>query len=148
MDPTAIPAPPAPDPGRPGRLAVLAGLAGLAAVTAYVGAVDPGRAGVFPPCPSRVVLGLDCPACGGLRGTHDLLRGDVAAALDHNLLLPLWLAAIALALAARVAALAGRRPPAWRAPRWLPAAGVAVAAAFTLLRNLPVAGLEFLASGG
>ncbi|HEX6416971.1 MAG TPA: DUF2752 domain-containing protein [Acidimicrobiales bacterium] len=146
MDPTAAaPAPPASGREQRGRLA---GLVGLAAATAYVGAVDPGRAGLFPPCPSRVVLGLDCPACGGLRGAHDLLRGDVVAALDHNPLLPLWLAAIALALAAWVPPLAGRRSVAWRPPRWLVVAGVAMAGVFTLLRNLPIAGLEFLASGG
>jgi Protein of unknown function (DUF2752) len=48
--------------------------------------VDPAT-GVYPPCPSHVVFGLDCPACGGLRATSALLRGDVSSFLDHNVLL-------------------------------------------------------------
>jgi hypothetical protein len=48
--------------------------------------VDPAT-GVYPPCPSHVVFGLDCPACGGLRATSALLRGDVSSFLDHNILL-------------------------------------------------------------
>ena len=34
-----------------------------------------------------------------------------------------------------------------RVPRWLVVTGIVVAVGFTVLRNLPVAGLEFLASG-
>lgn len=125
----------------------VAGLAAAAGAAAYVRFADPASAGVYPPCPSRVVLGLDCPACGGLRGSHDLLRGDVVAALDHNLLLPLWLALLGVAIGAWVVPLVGRPAPVLHPPRWLVVAGVVVAAAFTVLRNLPVAGLEVLASG-
>jgi Protein of unknown function (DUF2752) len=123
------------------------GLAALAGMTAYVGLVDPARGGAYPLCPSRFLLGLDCPACGGLRGTHDLLHGDVVSALDHNLLLPLWLGVFAVMLAVWAAPLVGRAVPAVRPPRWLVATGIAVAAVFAVLRNLPVDGLEFLASG-
>lgn len=51
---------------------------------------DPEKGGVYPPCISAA-LGIACPLCGGLRGTHDLLRGDVAAMMDHNALIPLYL---------------------------------------------------------
>ena len=145
MEPAvALPAPPVTARQRWGRLG---GLAFAAGATAYVAAVDPSRGGAYPLCPSRLVLGLDCPACGGLRGTHDLLRGDVAAALDHNLLLPLWLALAAAAAAVWLLPLAGQRAPALRPSRWLVFGGAALAAAFTVLRNVPVTGLEFLASG-
>jgi hypothetical protein len=118
-----------------------------AGVTAYVGVVDPSAAGAYPTCPSRLVLGIDCPACGGLRGTHDLLNGDLGGALDHNLLLPLLLAAHAVAFALWLRPLAGR-PPRWPSlPRGSLVALAAVAAVFTLLRNLPVAGLTYLGSG-
>jgi len=30
---------------------------------------------------------VDCPGCGIMRGTHDLITGDVPRALDHNVLL-------------------------------------------------------------
>ena len=125
----------------------LAGAGAALGVTAYVGLVDPAGGGVFPACPTRTLFGIDCPACGGLRGTHDLLRGDVVSALDHNLLLPVLLAAYAVALGLWLLPLVGRRTPRVRLPVWALATMVAVAAGFTLLRNLPIAGLEFLASG-
>jgi|694.fasta_scaffold102650_4 hypothetical protein len=48
--------------------------------------VDP-TTGVYPPCPSQLILGVDCPACGGLRATSSLLHGDIGSFLDHNVLL-------------------------------------------------------------
>lgn len=70
------------------RLAAPVGTAtGVLAASAYVYAVDPNEPGHYPLCPTRWLLGVDCPACGMLRGTHDLLHGDVAGAADHNLLL-------------------------------------------------------------
>ncbi len=57
---------------------------GLGAVT-YVGVVDPHRPGaIFPFCPFKVLTGWDCPGCGGLRMTHDVLHGDLAAAAMDN----------------------------------------------------------------
>jgi hypothetical protein len=44
--------------------------------------------GVTPPCPSRLALGLPCPGCGTLRGTHRLLHGDLWGALQMQPLLP------------------------------------------------------------
>jgi Protein of unknown function (DUF2752) len=124
----------------------LGGLAAVAGVTAYVGLVDPSRGGAYVVCPSQLFLGVDCPACGGLRGTHDLLHGDVGAALDHNVLLPVWLGLYAALLGLWLVPLLGRAAPAVRPPRWLVVGGIVLAVGFTVLRNLPVAGLEFLAS--
>jgi hypothetical protein len=124
----------------------LLAVAGLGALTAYLAAVDPSDGGVWPPCPSRVLLGLDCPGCGGLRGTHDLLRGDVVAAVDHNLLVPAILAVAGVALALWLLPLVGRPARRLAPPRWLATAAVAVVVAFTVLRNLPVPGLEWLGS--
>ena len=61
-------------------------LAGLAiAGLAYVAAVDPHRRRLLAPrCPTKLITGLDCPACGGVRMTHDLLHGDLRAALHDN----------------------------------------------------------------
>lgn len=61
--------------------------AGGAAALGYVAAVDPNEPGHYPLCPSLALLGIDCPGCGLTRGTHDLIQGDVAGALDHNILL-------------------------------------------------------------
>lgn len=60
-----------------------AGAAGLGAL-AYIGLGDPHRPGFFPPCPFHQMTGWFCPGCGGLRMTHDLLYGDIAAAFVDN----------------------------------------------------------------
>ena len=122
-------------------------LASVAGATAYVGLVDPSGGGVYPLCPSRLLFGVDCPACGGLRGTHDLLRGHVGQALDHNLLLPGFLAVLGAVLALWLLPLVGRPAGTLRMPRWATIGAVALVAAFTVARNLPVAPLEFLGSG-
>ncbi|MGV0718488.1 DUF2752 domain-containing protein [Mycolicibacterium sp. XJ662] len=54
----------------------------------YVGLADPHRTNFFfPACPFKALTGLDCPGCGGLRMTHDLLHGDLAAAAADNVFL-------------------------------------------------------------
>ena len=53
----------------------------------YLAAVDPNTPGHYPLCPTQALFGLDCPGCGALRGTHDLITGNVGGALDHNVLL-------------------------------------------------------------
>jgi len=70
------------------RLVAPAGV-GLAAVgaCAYVSAFNPNESGPYPPCPLRALFGIDCPGCGGTRGMYCLLHGDIAGALDHNVLL-------------------------------------------------------------
>lgn len=73
------------------RFAPILGVGALgAAALAVVSVHDPESGGVYPPCISAMV-GIACPLCGGLRGTHDLMRGDLEAMLDHNALLPLYL---------------------------------------------------------
>lgn len=66
---------------------LIAGAAGLAGCV-LVFAVDPNEPGHYPVCPTRALLGIDCPGCGLMRGTHDLLHGNLAGAVDHNLLIP------------------------------------------------------------
>jgi hypothetical protein len=125
----------------------LTALAGAAVATTYLALVDPSGGGAYPVCPSRLLLGIDCPACGGLRGTHDLLHGHLGEALDHNLLLPAILAVLGTAFALWLLPLLGREARALVVPPWAAVTAAAVAVAFTVLRNLPVASLEFLASG-
>lgn len=55
---------------------------------AYVGLGDPHRPNFFfPVCPFHALTGLYCPGCGGLRMTHDVLHGDLAAAVVDNVFL-------------------------------------------------------------
>lgn len=113
--------------------AIVAGLGALAVR-------DPAQSGSYGLCPLLAVTGLDCPFCGGLRGTHDLLHGNVATALDHNLLLPLYLFVL---VAMGVLWWRGSpllRQGALRRHRWLRGSVwslVAVTAVFFVVRNLP-----------
>lgn len=111
-----------------------------------VALVDPDGGGPYPPCPSRGLFGIDCPGCGGLRGTNALLHGRVGEALDHNLLLLPTLAVLAVMLGFWLLPLVGRPARPFNPPRWVVAVGVVVAVAFTVARNVPVGALEFLAS--
>ncbi|MDF2825476.1 MAG: hypothetical protein K0R68_2884 [Mycobacterium sp.] len=63
----------------------------------YIGRSDPHRPGsLFPPCPFYALTGWYCPGCGGLRMTHDLLHGDVAAAVVDNVFVLVGLPLLAL----------------------------------------------------
>jgi Protein of unknown function (DUF2752) len=104
----------------------------LAGGLAYVGLADPHKSDfVFPACPFKLLTGWNCPACGGLRMTHDLLHGDLAAAVVDNIFLLVGLPALlAWVLVRRRAGRPIFTPPA--------IAVIAVlAVAWTLARNMP-----------
>jgi len=121
---------------------------GTAAALGYLAVVDPSEPGHYPLCPTNALLGIDCPGCGMLRGTHALLTGDVPRALDHNLLL-LALVPVALVLLVRWARQAWRGvvPPvtarAFRIRTRVIVVGLVLVLAFGVLRNL----VPYLGSG-
>ncbi len=105
---------------------------------------------VVPPCLFHTVTGLDCPFCGGTRATRALLTGDVGAAADFNILVPL-LAVVAIALggwwlAARTERVSFDGAAAVLRSRAVWLGIVAALALFWVLRNLPWLG--YLSSGG
>ncbi|OBA74709.1 hypothetical protein A5641_27235 [Mycobacterium sp. 1554424.7] len=60
----------------------------LAGALGYVGLVDPHKPNsVYPLCPFKLLTGWNCPLCGGLRMTHDLLHGDLMATINDNIFL-------------------------------------------------------------
>jgi len=73
------------------RLLAVAGAAAFVAGSAVIALNDPTKATFFPICPLLSFTGLACPGCGLTRGFHALFSGDIATALDFNLLLPIWL---------------------------------------------------------
>lgn len=79
---------------------------------------------------------MACPGCGGLRATHELAHGDVAAAWAYN---PLVVVAFPLlaALLVRWFRDAARDDPPWSPPTWLALVVVGGLAAFWVLRNVP-----------
>lgn len=127
-------------------VAPLATALGVVAATACVAVYDPNVGGPYPVCPSRLLFGIDCPGCGGLRATHALTQGDVAAAADNNLLyvivLPIVLVAFVL-WCVRSWRGTPARPLQPRTRTIITIAAVVVVAMFTLARNL----LPYLGSG-
>lgn len=119
-------------------LAVAAG-AGIGCVAIWLGdPTTPG--GPLPVCPTKVLLGIACPGCGGLRMTYSLLHGDIPAALHYNalsfvvVLLFVW-----STTAWAVGRLRGRAVNSWLHWRWTPLAfGIAFVVWF-VIRNLPFA---------
>ncbi|HEY3534902.1 MAG TPA: DUF2752 domain-containing protein [Pedococcus sp.] len=94
----------------PARTPLLLG-AGAAALAGALLLRDPHHSGSWGYCPFLLVTGHPCPACGGLRATHDLLTGDWAAALSSNAYVVLTVVVAATGYAAWLAAaLRGRRP--------------------------------------
>ncbi|MGI5337361.1 DUF2752 domain-containing protein [Streptomyces sp. CA-181903] len=130
-----------PSPRRPSlrRLGAPLGVAaGLGAAAALVGTVDPNEPGHYPVCPLLHFTGLLCPACGGLRGLHALLHGDLPAALRANALAVPGYAVFAVLWAAwcvRAVRRDGGMPLALRPAHWW-GIGLLVLA-FTVVRNLP-----------
>jgi len=49
--------------------------------------INPGDTNIYIFCPFHLITGLSCPGCGGLRGIHYLLNGNIREALNYNLLL-------------------------------------------------------------
>jgi hypothetical protein len=104
----------------------------LAGGLAYIGLNDPHRPGsLFPPCPFKAMTGWNCPACGGLRMTHDLLHGDLAAAVVDNVFLLVGLPLLAAWLVMR-----------WRRSQSLmPVSAIVVilvaTVTWTVARNMP-----------
>lgn len=99
---------------------------------AYIGLGDPHRPGfLFPPCPFRALTGWNCPGCGGLRMTNDLLHGDLGAAVTDNAFALVGVPLLVLWLVVR-----------WRRGlRLMPVPAIVVialaAVAWTVLRNWP-----------
>ena len=104
----------------------------LAGALGYVGFVDPHNTNsLYPHCPFKWLTGWNCPFCGGLRLTHDLLHGDLMAGIHDNVFL---LAGIPLLAAwALVRRAQGRGLPSRAALLTVVVATIA----WTVLRNLP-----------
>ena len=69
--------------------------AGAACGCVAVTLANPTDTGI-PLCPTKAILGFDCPFCGGLRAVSSLGRGNVSAALDHNVLVVALLPVVAI----------------------------------------------------
>jgi hypothetical protein len=118
------------------RYVPAAWLAGAACACVGITLANPGDDGI-PICPTKALLGLDCPLCGGLRVISSLGHGRFADALDHNVLVVALLPFVAVFFVAyAIAAWRERPPPRIVLPEWgwiMVAVGLV---AFSVVRNL------------
>ncbi|OBJ60389.1 DUF2752 domain-containing protein [Mycobacterium sp. 1423905.2] len=95
--------------------------------------------GPLPTCPTKALLGIDCPGCGSLRMLYSLLHGNLLAAARFN---ALGLAALALLIWAYLAwtygRVVGRRIRSWQHNRWAAPVTLSLVAAWFVIRNMPV----------
>ena len=121
-----------PPAGRRYRLVVATAALLLASPLIYIALVDPHNPDSgFPVCPFRLLTGWNCPGCGALRMIHDVLHGDLAAAVNDNVLLLVGIPVLVGWILLR-----SRRG---KSPLTIPtvAAFATTALAWTVLRNLP-----------
>ena len=105
---------------------------------AYLATHDPNDPNVLmPECPTKLLTGLDCPACGGLRMVRALLTGHWSAAVHDNVVLLatvpfvayVWVRWLVAGLTGRQYSFALTRRGAYVV--------LAVAAVWMVVRNLP-----------
>lgn len=102
---------------------------------------DPTTPGGFLPlCPTKALLGVDCPGCGTLRMIYSLLHGDVLAAIRFNAFALVALGFLAVAYGTwTYARVSGRQIGGWQHYRWAPQITLAVVAVWFVVRILPFA---------
>ncbi|HEX3998913.1 MAG TPA: DUF2752 domain-containing protein [Pirellulales bacterium] len=110
---------------------------------------DPAGESGYPVCVFHHLTGLDCPGCGTLRALHQLLHGNVLAALRLNALSVCLLPVLALVVARNWLAAWRGRVARWPRPRWVPAGWrwgiVVLVIGFGILRNVPLWPFKLLA---
>jgi hypothetical protein len=104
----------------------------LAGALGYIGLVDPHNPHSFyPQCPFKFLTGWNCPFCGGLRMTHDLLHGDLLASINDNVFVLVGIPVlVGWFLIRRRLGLSARPTP-------MVLTVVVASIAWTVLRNLP-----------
>ncbi|OXM62019.1 MULTISPECIES: DUF2752 domain-containing protein [Amycolatopsis] len=116
----------------------VAGLAGCCAAIVWAEPRTPG--GLSPVCPTKLLFGVDCPLCGGLRMMASLLHGDLPGALRYNAVAVVFVVVAAAGLASWAwDRYRGRPVRAWWRRRWTGPVVAVVLAVWFVVRNLPFA---------
>jgi hypothetical protein len=118
---------------------MVAASATLACAATWVG--DPTTAGgPLPVCPTKALLGIDCPGCGSLRMLYSLLHGNLMAAAKFN---ALGLVAVVLLVWAYLVwtygRMTGRRIRSWQHQRWAAMVALSLVVIWFVVRNIPFA---------
>ncbi len=121
------------------RSTVIAIWSVLLAGAAYLFWFEPGKSGIFLPCPFRLLTGFNCPGCGTTRALHQILHGHLETAFMLN---PLFLIAIPFLLFAllrySVAVMRGGRPRPNAVPAPFLYALFFIILTFWIFRNTPL----------
>lgn len=116
-------------------LAVLGLAVSAVGVLATVSPEEPGH---YPTCPFLAATGWWCPGCGSLRAVHALAHGDIATAVERNVLTVAAVPALAVAWVVWLRrSVTGRARSSRAAPvvaLWLLLAAIV---GFWVLRNVP-----------
>ncbi len=124
---------------RVSRWAPFAAAAATGAAALALHLRDPHVEGSWGLCPLKVLTGLDCPGCGGLRAVHLLTDGDLVGAASSNLVLVVALPFVVVLWLVWVRRAGTGRPvlPGGPSTSWL-VTGAVLLVLFTVVRNLPV----------
>jgi uncharacterized protein DUF2752 len=112
-----------------------------AGACAVIWVADPTTPGGFlPVCPTKALLGIDCPGCGSLRMIYSLLHFDFLAALQFNALGLVALAFLFIAFGVwTYGRVAGRKIASWQHHRWAATVTMVLVVLWFVVRNLPFA---------
>nr|WP_234791385.1 DUF2752 domain-containing protein [Mycolicibacterium fortuitum] len=116
----------------------MATVAGCACLAVWMG--DPTTPGGYlPACPTKLLLGIDCPGCGSLRMIYSVLHGDLLAALRFNAVGLIALGLLVWAyLAWTYGRMRGRRIVSWQHHRCAAMVTLVVTVVWFIIRNLPL----------
>lgn len=119
-------------------MTAMAAAGALGAGCFYIASVDPSESSAYPQCPLRLLTGVDCALCGGLRSVHALTNGDIIGAASRNLLVVALAPLAVWAMAQWFAAQWGRTLPGPPVRPWMFPVLVAVVLVYSVVRNLTV----------
>ena len=102
---------------------------------------DPTTPGGFLPlCPTKALLGIDCPGCGTLRMIYSLLHFDLLSAVRFNALAVVALGFLIVAFVVwTYGSVVGRKISGWQHHRWAATVTMVLVALWFVVRNLPFA---------
>src|ERR1700733_1273703 len=96
--------------------------------------------GPLPVCPTKALLGIDCPGCGSMRMLYSVMHGDLLAAVKFNALAVVALVLLVFAFATWTYGRAvGRRMWSWQHYRWSALVTMVLVLVWFVVRNLPFA---------
>jgi hypothetical protein len=119
---------------------------GLTALSTILFAFNPAVSVFYPPCPFHFLTGFYCPGCGTLRALHQLLHGNLLAAMKLNVLTVILVPFIGYGFVFYITAgIKSRSLPKIFIPAALIWILFGVIILFGILRNIPAEPFSFLA---